>query len=224
MKASPAGLEPATSCLTSRRALLAAPRGRSPGQTRTVDLRRVEALPSLLGHGTCFTRGGGRETRTHKRLAPPPVFKTGSSSGRMTSVCLKFRGLESNQWLPATMLRTVPGARRYYQQQLPRIMYSWDTAIATEVRGEGLEPPSPGSKPGSLPLADPRSLKECPARVEPGTDAQRWSRQLGRLEPLPLGQGHVKAEGGRVELPRHCCSTAFEAAAIARWLAVPFSS
>ena len=29
---------------------------------------------------------GSRETRTHKRLAPPPVFKTGSSSGRMTSV------------------------------------------------------------------------------------------------------------------------------------------
>jgi hypothetical protein len=45
--------------------------------------------------------------------------------------------------------------------------------------------------------------------------------QLGRLEPLPLGQGHVKAEGGRVELPRHCCSTAFEAAAIANWLALP---
>ena len=27
---------------------------------------------------------------------PPPVFKTGSSSGRMTSVC-QLRGLESNQ-------------------------------------------------------------------------------------------------------------------------------
>jgi hypothetical protein len=29
---------------------------------------------------------GSRETRTHKRIAPPPVFKTGSSSGRMTSI------------------------------------------------------------------------------------------------------------------------------------------
>jgi hypothetical protein len=31
-------------------------------------------------------------------------------------------------------------AKRHYQQQLPRSMRSWDTAIATEVRGEGLEP------------------------------------------------------------------------------------
>ena len=31
-------------------------------------------------------RSGSRETRTHKRLASPPVFKTGSSSSRMTSV------------------------------------------------------------------------------------------------------------------------------------------
>ena len=28
--------------------------------------------------------------------------------------------------------------------------------------------------------------------VEPGTAAKRWSRQLGRLAPLPLGQGHLK--------------------------------
>lgn len=31
-------------------------------------------------------------------------------------------------------------------------------------------------------------------------------RQLGRLEPLPIGQGHIEAEGGRVELPRRCCA------------------
>jgi hypothetical protein len=105
-------------------------------------------------------------------------------------------------------------ARRHYQQQLPRIMRSSDTAITTEVRGEGFEPPSPGSKPGSLPLADPRSTKSA-------LRESNSPRQLGRLEPLPLGQGHVKAEGGRVELPRHCCSTAFEAAAIANWLALP---
>jgi hypothetical protein len=71
--------------------------------------------------------------------------------------------------------------------------------------------------------------KECPVGVEPGTAAKRWSRQLGRLEPLPLGQGHVlKAEGVRVELTRLLRSTAdhpadgAQAAAIAGWLALPF--
>ena len=37
-----------------------------------------------------------------------------------------------------------------------------------KVRGEGFEPPSPVSKAGSLPLADPR---ECPAGVEPACPA-----------------------------------------------------
>ena len=84
----------------------------SPGGTRTPDPLLVRELPSPLGHRTmlfqwtyrelhpnlprarpvssCWTispsfRSGSRETRTHKRLLPPPVFKTGSSSGRMTS-------------------------------------------------------------------------------------------------------------------------------------------
>jgi hypothetical protein len=34
-------------------------------------------------------------------LSPPPVFKTGSSSIRITSVC-QFRELESNQRLPGS--------------------------------------------------------------------------------------------------------------------------
>src|SRR5262245_39431707 len=37
-----------------------------------------------------------------------------------------------------------------------------------KVRGEGFEPPSPASKAGSLPLADPR---ECPAGIEPACPA-----------------------------------------------------
>ena len=39
---------------------------------------------------------GRRGTRTPKRLAPPPVFKTASSSGRMPSV-RELRGLDLNQ-------------------------------------------------------------------------------------------------------------------------------
>jgi hypothetical protein len=74
-------------------------------------------------------------------------------------------------------------------------MRSSDTAITTEVRGEGFEPPSPGSKPGSLPLADPRSTKSA-------LRESNSPRQLGRLEPLPLGQGHVKAEGDQPTMLR----------------------
>ncbi len=44
---------------------------------------------------------GNRETRTHKSRSRPPVFKTGSSSGRMASDC-KLRELESNQRPPGS--------------------------------------------------------------------------------------------------------------------------
>jgi hypothetical protein len=49
-------------------------------------------------------------------------------------------------------------ARRHYQQQLPRSKSAKSRQRRRhQVRGEGVEPSSPGSKPGSLPLADPRS-------------------------------------------------------------------
>ena len=60
-----------------------------------------------------------------------------------------------------------------------------DPAVTTKVRGAGLEPASPGSKPGSLPLADPRTNQSALWESNP-------PRQLGRLAPLPLGQGHNK--------------------------------
>jgi hypothetical protein len=45
------------------------------------------------------------------------------ASSRMTSVS-KLRELESNQRPLATNLRSVPGARRHYQQQLSRNVLS----------------------------------------------------------------------------------------------------
>ena len=100
---------------------------------------------------------------------------------------------------------------------------SRDTRKSPQARGEGFEPSPPASKAGRLPLADPRSLRSALWESNP-------PRQLGRLEPLPLGQGHLlKAEGVRVELIRLLRSTrptlrvgAREAAAIADWLALPF--
>src|SRR5579859_6395983 len=75
----------------------------------------------------------------------------------------------------------------------PDHVVSADTLGRVQVRGGGLEPPSPGSKSGSLPLADPR---ECPAGVEPAFPADQPVGRCPRLAPLPLGQGHF-AGGGR---------------------------
>jgi hypothetical protein len=87
-------------------------------------------------------RSGSRGTRTHNGVTAP-VFETGSSSGRMTSVYqVAGAGIE-------------PTPERSERPVLPLD----DPASITKVRGAGLEPASPGSKPGSLPLADPRILK-----------------------------------------------------------------
>jgi hypothetical protein len=53
--------------------------------------------PGVVAAGPrdCVCRSGSRGTRTHNGVTAP-VFETGSSSGRMTSV-FKLRGLESNQ-------------------------------------------------------------------------------------------------------------------------------
>jgi hypothetical protein len=58
-------------------------------------------------------KNGSRGTRTHKRYYPSPVFKTGSSSGRMASQTIAGAGIEpADPWFKAT---------DFYQQKLPRI-------------------------------------------------------------------------------------------------------
>jgi hypothetical protein len=69
----------------------------------------------------------------------------------------QFRGLESNQHQRVQSPMS-------YRLDDPGISKLFDTAAPLKVRGEGFEPSSPGSKPGSLPLADPR---ECPVGIEP---------------------------------------------------------
>src|SRR5262249_47524458 len=71
--------------------------------------------------------------------------------------CFQFRGLESNQHRQVQSLLS-------YRLDDPGISDLLDTETSHKVRGEGFEPSSPGSKPGSLPLADPR---ECPVGIEP---------------------------------------------------------
>jgi hypothetical protein len=109
---------------------------------------------------------------------PPPVFKTGPSSGRMASVMawteVPGAGLEP----AASAFR----ARRHYQQQLPRI------------REGGFEPPPPDSKSGSLPLSRfPRAPRGSRTRLSdlgsprltarPGTHQHHNESGIGELNP-----------------------------------------
>ena len=124
--------------------------GTPPG-TRTGDQLGSNQSCCQLHQGRVVI-SGRRGTRTPKRLAPPPVFKTGSSSGRMPSVVFhKLRGLESNQRPPGSE----PGVTT--SSNYPGSSLSRDTIKSRQARGEGIEPSLPGSKPGGLPLADPRS-------------------------------------------------------------------
>ncbi len=121
--------------------------------------------------------------------APPPVFKTGSSSGRMTSVSK----------VPGVGIEPTPSwfrARRHYQQQLPRnAMFNHQVPVNRErvagvwpIRGEGLKPSQAASKADGLPLADPRSRVPCGNRT-----------RLSSLEDSDLNRS---AKGTRGKLRR----------------------
>jgi hypothetical protein len=113
---------------------------------------------------------------------PPPVFKTGSSSGRMASVKVRTRVPGAGIEPAASAFR----ARRHYHQQLPRI------------REGGFEPPPPDSKSGSLPVSRfPRAPRGSRTRLSdlgsprltarPGTH-QRSQRERDRgVEPRSPG-------------------------------------
>ena len=102
----------------------------SPGRIRTVDPLFVRQVPSPLGHRTMMLFVERRPDqrcasvpRSNPRVFPPTVFKTASSPIRVTSVSYdsKHRRQESNLRPSASNLRSVPGARRNYQQLLPRV-------------------------------------------------------------------------------------------------------
>ena len=82
---------------------------------------------------------GSRETRTHKSRSRPPVFKTGSSSSRMASVC-KLRELESNQRPPGSE----PGVTT--NSNYPA-SFTVNDASHVELRGQESNLRTRGSKP-----------------------------------------------------------------------------
>jgi hypothetical protein len=65
----------------------------------------------------------------------------------------------------------------------PGVSNLLDTVMPAKVRGEGVEPSSPGSRPGSLPLADPRDQAEGEG-VEP---SRLIARPFSRRLPSPIG-------------------------------------
>jgi hypothetical protein len=106
----------------------------------------------------------------------------------LASVVVEFRGQESNLRPPRSECGVATSS---YCPGSYGVSY---TSQCSEVRGGGVEPPSPASNAGSLPLTDPR---ECPAGVEPASPA--WEAGAS-----PLGQGHDRkpAEGKGVEPSR----------------------
>ena len=128
-----------------------------------------------------------------------PVFKTGSSSGRMTSVIRRFQnsgGWNRTNGLLVQSQASLPTATA------PEQFGFQDNRFHAKVRGDGIEPPLPGSKPGGLPLADPRAgdfphIAKCPPGVEPGWPA--WKAGASAARPRAR---HRKAEGEGVEPSR----------------------
>ena len=129
-------------------------------------------------------------TRTHKSRSRPPVFKTGPSSSRMTSVLSSCGSWNRTGHRPGMDAWVGPSwfrARRHYQQQLPRSV----VVLKHSVRE-------------SHPICE---LQRLTPRLRAGESALRSRsapRQVGSLEPLPLGQGHMlfPAEGEGVEPSR----------------------
>jgi hypothetical protein len=149
---------------------------------------------------------------------PPPVFKTGSSSGRMTSVI----GLQNSSggWnrtngLLVQSQASLPTATAPEQNGFQDIQFH------AKVRGEGFEPPQPGSKPGGLPLADPRVTR---SKVPSGSRTRLASLEGWHLcRSAKSTHDQQSGKGGSRILKAHR-STVFKTAAIANWLVLPFSS
>jgi hypothetical protein len=104
-------------------------------------------------------------------------------------------------------------ARRHYQQQLPRIVHWFETRfpMTSSLKSSGGRNRTCGllvQSQASLPAATtPDHWLESALRES------NPPRQLGRLAPLPLGQGH-KSQSGRLDLNQR--SRAPEARGLAR--------
>ena len=77
----------------------------------------------------------------------------------------------------------------------PQCCRQCDARNLQKVRGGGFEPPSPGSKAGSLPLADPR---ECPAGVGPACPAWKAGAFAARPRARQAAVTGIEPVSGRL--------------------------
>lgn len=165
--------------------------------------------PGVVAAGPRDQKGGSRGTRTHKRpsaatcfqdrlLIRPDDFRISSSSGgwnRTNGLLVQSQASLPTATTPESIARTF--------------------ANAVSARGEGFEPPPPGSKPGGLPLADPRMDLRVPCESR---------TRLSSLEGWRLCRSAKSTSSGRRgsrTLKAHR-STVFETAAVAHRLALPY--
>ena len=141
---------------------------------------------------------GSRGTRTHKSRMRPTVFKTGSSSGRMTSVTScgswnrtnikTFRASRPTVRRSRKGCSASSGGRNRTYGLLVQSQASLPTAttpewVALQECPAGVEPASPAWKAGTS-AARPRAREAEGVRVEPTRLVARlFSRQL----PSPIG-------------------------------------
>ena len=161
-------------------------------------------------HQRCVFSSGSRETRTHKRLLPPPVFKTGSSSGRMTSITscgsrnrTRVTTVQSRLPVPAQapphQLSFSCGGR---SRTCGHVVQS-HVFLPTETTPQFQEGRA-GLEPARWCLTGTCSATELPTQIKSALRESNPPRRFGRPEPLPLGQGHklFQAEGEGVEPSR----------------------
>ena len=159
---------------------------------RCLDVNQ-ESLP--LDHGTIHFGAEAVGLEPTSGYHPPPVFKTGSSSGRMTSI--ELRGLESNQRPPGsepgvTTSSNCPGS-------FMCLRHARNRRVRSKVPGAGIEPANSWFKARHhYQQRRPRN-----AAIQSALRESNPPRQLGRLAPLPLGQGHASFQLRRKELNLH---------------------
>ena len=100
----------------------------------------------------------------------------------------RLRGLESNQRPPGSE----PGVTT--SSNYPGSSFLRDTVWSRQVRGEGIEPPLSGSKPGGLPLADPRECHDQRFASVPGVEPTSPAWKAGTFAARP--RAHQGGRGG----------------------------
>ncbi len=193
--------------------------------TRACAERRAVAASNRARAATCFRdrlliqpdhfrcwiakKSSGGWNRTNDLLVQSQAsLPTATTPDRFVTADTRWRArVRGEGFEPATEHGTRACAER-------RAVVGVDPAFS--IRGEGLEPPPPGSKPGSLPLADPRSCfpnSECPAGVEPTSPAWKAGTFAARPRARERRERELNPQGFR--------STVFKTAAVANRLVPP---